>query len=67
MAEVTRMTALVDLPELLRIEEAAAYLGVSKGLAYELARRGELPSVKLGRLLRIRRGGLDAAVKGASR
>jgi excisionase family DNA binding protein len=43
---------------LLRVEEAAAWLDISKGLAYELARRGELPSVKLGRLLRIRRDGL---------
>lgn len=55
---ITRFTPLADLPELLRPEEAAAYLGVSKGLAYELARRGDLPSVKLGRLLRIKREGL---------
>jgi excisionase family DNA binding protein len=59
---ITRQTPLADLPELLRVEEVALYLGISKGLAYELARRGELPSVRLGRLLRIRRDGLD--VKG---
>jgi excisionase family DNA binding protein len=33
----------------LKIKEAAAMLGISKNLAYELARRGELPGViKLG-------------------
>jgi len=55
---VTRMTPLNELPELLRPEEAAAWLGISRGLIYELAKRGELPSVRLGRLLRIRREGL---------
>lgn len=59
---VTRQTPLADLPELLRVEEAAAWLGISKGLAYELARRGDLASIKLGRLLRIKRDGLDAVV-----
>jgi excisionase family DNA binding protein len=55
---VTRLTPLSQLPELLRVEEVAAYLEVSKGLVYEMARRGELPTVRLGRLLRIRRDGL---------
>ena len=33
----------------LKIKEAAAMLGISKNLAYDLARRGELPGViKLG-------------------
>jgi len=63
MPEITRTTALGDLPELLRVEEAAQFLDVSKGLIYELARRGDLPSVKLGRLLRIRREGLKAVAK----
>jgi excisionase family DNA binding protein len=56
---ITRMTPLTELPELLRVEEAAAYLGISRGLAYELARQGQLASVKLGRLLRIKRDGLE--------
>ena len=63
MAEITRHTPLADLPELLRVEEAAAYLDVSKGLVFEMCRRGDLPSVRLGRLVRVRRDGLDAAVK----
>jgi excisionase family DNA binding protein len=31
------------------IEEAAQILGVSRGVAYESARRGELPVLSLGR------------------
>jgi excisionase family DNA binding protein len=30
------------------IPEAAEALGISRGLAYELARRGELPVLRLG-------------------
>ena len=30
------------------VEEAAEVLGISRGLAYELVRRGELPSLRLG-------------------
>lgn len=60
---ITRHTPLADLPELLRVEEAAAWLDIGKGLAYELARRGDLPSVRLGRLLRVRRDGLADRAK----
>ncbi len=31
------------------ITETASLLGISRGLAYELARRGELPTMQLGR------------------
>jgi excisionase family DNA binding protein len=30
-------------------EEAAARLGISRGLAYELVRRGDIPTLRLGR------------------
>ncbi|MHB8506490.1 MAG: helix-turn-helix domain-containing protein [Acidimicrobiales bacterium] len=33
----------------LTVEEAAILLGISRGLAYELVRRGEMPSIRLGR------------------
>jgi excisionase family DNA binding protein len=31
------------------VEEASEALGISRSLAYELVRRGELPSLRLGR------------------
>lgn len=37
----------------LSIPEAAKVLGISRGLAYELARFGKLPVVRLGRRLLI--------------
>ena len=44
-----RFTPFDDLPELLRVEEFAAVAGFSKGVVYDLVRRGELPSIKFGR------------------
>jgi excisionase family DNA binding protein len=57
---ITRQTPLADLPELLRAEEAAAWFGVSTWTVYEMVKRGELPTVRLGRLLRIKRDALTA-------
>jgi len=33
----------------LSIEETARLLGISRGLAYEMARRGKLPVIRFGR------------------
>ncbi len=55
---VTRATPFKDLPEFLRAEEVAAVLGCRKGLVYALADRGELRSVRFGRLLRVPRAAL---------
>jgi excisionase family DNA binding protein len=63
VGDIDRFTPLSELPELLRVDEAAAWLGIGRGLAYELVRRGDLPSTKLGRLVRVRRDGLAEAVK----
>jgi excisionase family DNA binding protein len=41
------------------IEETAVLLGVGKTLAYELANRGELPAVRLGRRLVVPRRALE--------
>lgn len=55
---IARTTPVVELPELLRVDEAAAWLGVSRGLIYGLIASGDLPAVRLGRLVRIPRAAL---------
>src|SRR5438094_363283 len=60
ITRITRTTPFDDLPALMRVEEASRWLGVSKGLIYAMAQRGDLASVRLGRLLRIRREALAA-------
>lgn len=46
------------------VEEAAELLGISRGLAYELVRRGELPALRLGRRLVVPRRRLLALIDG---
>jgi excisionase family DNA binding protein len=50
----------VTLPAVLTIEEAAAELRIGRTAAYQAARRGELPVIKIGRTLRVPRHRLDA-------
>ncbi len=63
--------ATADSPEssnqnrkLLRIEDVAEILDVSMGRAYELARAGVLPVVRLGRQLRVDPRSLEAFLQG---
>lgn len=44
---------------LLTVPETAKLLRISRGLAYELIARGELPHIRLGRVIRIPRHGLE--------
>ncbi|MFI5041707.1 MAG: helix-turn-helix domain-containing protein [Acidimicrobiales bacterium] len=46
----------------LTVEEAAAVVGISRTLAYELVARGELPHLRLGRRIVIPRSALEALV-----
>ena len=43
----------------LSVPEAAKILGISRGLAYELARSGRLPALRFGRRLLISRTALE--------
>ena len=52
------MTEMVNERVLLTVEEAARRLGIGRTLAWRLVRDGELPSVRLGRLVRIPEGAL---------
>lgn len=46
------------------VEEAGELLGISRAHAYELVRRGELPSLRLGRRIVVPVGRLRAMVDG---
>lgn len=46
--------------KLLRIDDVAEMLGVSRARCYELARKGLLPTIRLARQLRIDPARLDA-------
>jgi len=44
----------------LKISEAAAYLGIHPQTCYDLCARGELPSIRVGRSVRVDQRALDA-------
>ena len=50
--------SLEDLPLTLTVEEAGQILRVGRNTAYELARCGKLPSVRVGKQIRIPRQAL---------
>ena len=53
LATITQATPVTDLPEFLSPEEFRIYVGIGRATCYDLLRRGEIPSVRFGRLIRI--------------
>ena len=48
---------------LMRADEVAELLGVPKSWIYEASRRGEIPTVSLGRYRRFRREAIEVGIK----
>lgn len=46
------------------VDEAAALLGIGRGLAYEKAKSGEIPTFRLGRRLLVSRIALQRMLEG---
>jgi excisionase family DNA binding protein len=51
---------VLERPQTITIAEAARRLGVCESSAYEAARRGEIPTIRLGRRLLVPRAAFDA-------
>lgn len=52
-----------ESPLLLRVPEVAATLGIARSLAYEMARDGRLPTIHIGKAVRIPRRRLEAWIE----
>lgn len=48
------------------VEEAGKILGCSRNAAYEAAHRGEIPVIRLGKLLRVPKVALERLLSGAA-
>ncbi len=48
-----------ERPETYSVPEAGRIIGLGKNASYEAARRGELPVLRFGRLLRVPRAALE--------
>jgi excisionase family DNA binding protein len=53
-----------DTAATISVKRAAQILGVSRGLAYEMARQGRLPVIRFGRRLLVPKKALDALLEG---
>lgn len=49
------MTLDDDLPPILTVDQTAAVLGISRGLAFAAVRAGEIPSIRIGRRILVPR------------
>jgi excisionase family DNA binding protein len=47
------------------VEEAAQVLGISRALAYEAVRRGEIPHIRIGKRILVPRTALDRLLQAA--
>lgn len=44
-----------ELPEVMEVKDIQQFLKISRNTAYDLIKRKEFPTLKIGRLLRIRK------------
>ena len=55
---------MIDSPVVLTVEEAAKILKISRGSAYEACRKGDIPTLRIGRRLLVPRARLEAMLAG---
>jgi excisionase family DNA binding protein len=58
------MSCLADYPDVLTVEEAAKVLRIGRSAAYSAAKRGDLPTIPVGRTLRVPKHRLQALLDG---
>ncbi len=49
------------------VQEAGAILGLNKNAAYVAAKRGDLPTIRIGKLIRVPKAALQAMIDSASK
>lgn len=52
-----------NVPAWLGVSDVQRYLGISRPLVYRLIREGTIPSIRLGRAIRVSRTALDRALE----
>jgi excisionase family DNA binding protein len=58
------MTTKDNQPRVMTVEEAGRELRIGRSAAYEAARRGDIPTIKIGRRLLVPRAAFDRLLAG---
>jgi excisionase family DNA binding protein len=53
-----------ELPEIVTVDEMAAFLRIGRNQAYELVKSGRVPSGRFGRIIRVDKAALRDVMKG---
>ena len=61
--QAPRPRSILEEPLLMRVEEASRYLSLGRTKTYELLAQGEIPSIRLGRSLRVPREALRSWIQ----
>ena len=59
------MSQTITKPLTYTVEEAAKLLGIGRNHAYEAAKRGQIPAIRIGKRILISRAALDSMLSGA--
>lgn len=54
---------LADLPDVMTVEEAARFLRLARSTAYDAVHRGEIPTFRVGRRIRVSKLALETMLK----
>lgn len=57
--ENMHLMSVENLPQVLKVKEVATILRISLSQTYELIARGEIPCVRIGRIIRVPRTALE--------
>ena len=58
---------MTDEPAVLTVEEAAKALRIGRSAAYAAVHRGQIPSIRIGRKLRVPRAALEQLLSGSAK
>jgi excisionase family DNA binding protein len=59
-------TTLEELPDAMRVEDAAAFLGISRNTAYAAVKSGEIPSSRFGKRIVVSKRALLEVLDGVA-
>ncbi|NUU39628.1 helix-turn-helix domain-containing protein [Tardiphaga robiniae] len=62
---MTDRTEEVDSRLVYEVPEAGALLGLNKNASYKAARRGDIPTIRIGKLLKVPKVAFHAMINGA--